>query len=62
MVMVMVQLEFVKATLQYKFMKELFDSQVAKEDEIYYNAFDDRPAWLRELEDANKKEVTDWFA
>ena len=41
MVMTMVQLEFVKATLQYKFLKELFDSQVLKEDEIYYNPYDD---------------------
>lgn len=39
MVMAMIQLEFVKATLQYKFLKELFDSQISKEDEIYYNPY-----------------------
>lgn len=59
MVMATVQLEFVKNTLQYKFMKEMFDSQASKEDEVYYNAFDDRPEWLKELE--GNTEPTNWF-
>lgn len=59
MVMAMIQLEFVKSTLQYKFLKELFDSQISKEDEVYYNAFDDRPEWLKELE--GNSEPTNWF-
>ena len=50
MVMALIQLEFVKATLQYKFMKEMFDSQTLKEDEVYYNPFDDRPDWMKDFD------------
>ena len=61
MVMAMIQLEFVKATLQYKFMKELFDSQISKEDEVYYNAFDDRPEWMKEMDEVKFNENMNWF-
>ena len=61
MVMAMIQLEFVKATLQYKFMKELFDSQISKEDEVYYNAFDDRPEWMKEMDGVKFNENMNWF-
>ena len=61
MVMAMIQLEFVKATLQYKFMKELFDSQISKEDEVYYNAFDDRPEWMKEMDEIKFNENMNWF-
>jgi hypothetical protein len=57
----MIQLEFVKATLQYKFMKELFDSQISKEDEVYYNAFDDRPEWMKEMDGVKFNENMNWF-
>lgn len=61
MVMAMIQLEFVKATLQYKFLKELFDSQISKEDEVYYNAFDDRPQWMKDLDEIKFNENSNWF-
>lgn len=61
MVMAMIQLEFVKATLQYKFMKELFDSQISKEDEVYYNAFDDRPQWMKDMDEVKFNENMNWF-
>lgn len=61
MVMTMVQLEFVKSTLQYKFLKEMFDSQSSKEDEIYYNAFDDRPDWMKEMDETRFSELGSWF-
>ena len=59
MVMTMVQLEFVKGTLQYKFLKEMFDTQKSKEDEVYYNAFDDRPEWMKELDESSN--TMNWF-
>ena len=61
MVMTMVQLEFVKSTLQYKFLKEMFDSQSSKEDEIYYNAFDDRPDWMKQFDNTKFSESGTWF-
>lgn len=61
MVMTMVQLEFVKSTLQYKFLKEMFDSQSSKEDEIYYNAFDDRPDWMKQFDNTKFSESGSWF-
>ena len=61
MVMTIIQLEFVKATLQYKFLKESFDSQSNKEDELYYNAFDDRPDWMKQLEGEKTFEGMGWF-
>lgn len=42
MVMCMVQLECVKSTLQYKFLKDAFDTAgPSRQDELYYNPFDD---------------------
>lgn len=40
MVMTMIQLEFVKNTLQYKFLKESFEASIEIKDELFFNPYE----------------------